>query len=427
MNRNSCICIPISFSLLIVGLLALFPNSLKAQINENITSVRNTNKWGCTAMCHQIHGGTSTLLKQAATDLCMSCHDPTIGTDPNAIKVLTHLNTSNNSTYRHKEECLDCHNPHHDLVNRRGRLGHLPQDPPAENVCQDGDSTNNTICRNFKLLGNLRDDVEGAKSSYKPAAFLRVTNDTKGTPVLSQSGLGNFSLENATNLSQSDQAWQTNTAAAGAWVQANFVPVASATTYPYGTKEILEVELYTLAAGYNGVYNVEYSDNGTTWSTAFSGFAPTKNGVNRARWAQGLGAHKYWRLRLTNTPGTGPWISEVMFYAASDCTATGGTAVFDTNPLSPTYNYYLACKRAAVAGRRTPVTVGGIDYNDWASTSAPFQGVCNTCHTRTQHHRNNAVTNSNDFYYTSPDNTHQATRNCADCHDHYTKGFSKGQ
>ena len=425
MNRNSNILI--SLSLLAAGPLVILPAAVKAQVNENITSVRNVNKLDCSASCHQLHGGTSTLLKQVATDLCMSCHDPTIGTDPNAIKVVTHLNGSGNSTYQHKEECLDCHNPHRDLVNRRGRLGHLPEDPPAENVCQDGDSGNNTICRNFKLLGNLQDDVEGAKSSYKPAAFLRIANDTKGTPVLSQSGLGNFSLANATNLNQSDQAWQTNTATAGSWVRADFVPVAGATSYPYGNKEILEVELYVQAAGYSGIYAIEYSDNGTTWSAAFSGFAPALAGVNRARWAQGLGAHRYWRLRLTNTPGSGPWISEVMFYAASDCTATGGTAVFDTNTASPTYNQYLSCKRPIVAGRRTPVSVGGVTYNDWVSTAAPYQGICNTCHTRAQHHRNNSVTNSNDFYYTSPDHSHNDNRNCVDCHDHYSKGFSKNQ
>lgn len=429
MNRNFWK--SIWLSLLIVVPFAFSPTTAKAQVNENITSVRNVNKLDCSAMCHQLHGGTSTLLKKAGNDLCMSCHDPTIGTDPNAIKVVTHVNGSGTSNYAHKEDCLDCHNPHRDLVNRRGRLGHLPEDPPAESVCQDGDPNNNTICRNFKLLGNFQDDVAGAKTSYKPAAFLRVAGETATKPasqvLVTQSGLGNFAWDNATNLNPSDQAWQTNTATAGAWIRANFVPVTTATSYPYGNKEILEVELDVQTAGYNGVYNVEYSDDGSTWLAAFTGFAPTLAGVNRARWAQGLGAHRYWRLRLTNTPGTGPWISEVMFYAASDCTSSGGTAVFDTNTSSPTYNYYLACRRAIVAGRRTPVAIGGVTYNDWVSTAAPFQGICNTCHTRTQHHRNNAVTNSNDFYYTSPDHTHNATRNCTDCHDHYSKGFSKNQ
>ena len=407
----------------VAGLSTLLPAILNAQINENITSTRNANKLNCTTMCHQLHGGTSSLLKQSSNDLCMSCHDPTIGTDPAAIKVLTHLNGKTSSDYAHKEQCLDCHNPHHNLVSRRGRLGRLPEDPPAENVCQDGVSTNNTICRNFKLLGNLRDDVNGAKSSYKPPAFLRVAS---GTPVLSQSGLGNFSLANATNLSLTDQAWQTNTAVAGAWLQANLRP-GTVTTYPFGNREILEVRLYVQAAGYNGIYDVEYSDNGTIWSLAYAGFAPTSSGLNKAQWAQGLGAHQYWRLRLTNTPGTGPWISEVMFYAASDCTATGGTAVFDTNVSSPTFNYYLACTRFIVAGRVTPVNVSGVYYNDWVSTSAPYQGVCNTCHTRAKHHRNNNITGSSDPYYTSPDHTHHSTENCTNCHDHYSKGFSKNQ
>jgi len=402
------------------------------QVNEDIKTVRNPAKLSC-AMCHQLHGsGNPQLLKLAANQLCQSCHDPSTGTDPLAPKVLTHLNTSTNSSYAHKETCLDCHNPHYFLVNRRGRLGRLPQDPPAENVCQDGDPNNNLICRNFKNLANIRDDINGAANLYMLSSIIRVANDDGcrrncPTPILTQSNLGTFSMAEATNLNTTDQGWETNTATANnAWLQANFDPDAVGKQ-----KEVLEVRLYADVANHLGVYDVEYSDNGTTWSVAAASFAPTAQGMNRVRWAQGtFGAHQYWRVLLKNTPGsTNPtrWISEVSFHAPSDCTDTGGTAVFDTDSTSPTFNFYLGCRRTMVAGRELPITVGGVDYNDWASPGTPYQGVCNTCHTRTEHHRNNDLPTTTDFYYTGPDHSHHVTERCANCHDHAGKGFSKGQ
>lgn len=409
---------------------ALSPSPGTAQVNENLTSVRNPKKMDC-AMCHSLHGGTAaTLLKLAKNELCQSCHDPSTGTDPLAPKVLTHLNTSTNSLYAHKEECLDCHNPHYSLVNRRGRLGKLPQDPPTENVCQDGNPNNNIICRNFRLLANLRDEINGAGNLYMLSSIIRVLNDDGcrrncPVPILTQSNLGTFSMDKATNQNQTDEGWETNTATANnAWLQANFGAVGT-------QKEVLEVRLYSQLANHLGVYDVQYSDDGTNWSVAAANFAPTAQGVNRVRWAQGtFGAHQYWRILLKNTPGpTNPirWISEVSFHAPSDCTDTGGTTVFDTDSTSPTFNFYLGCRRTIVAGRELPITVSGIDYNDWTSPTAPYQGICNTCHTRTEHHRNNDLATTTDFYHTSPDHTHNASRRCADCHDHAGKGFSKGQ
>lgn len=53
--------------------------------------------------------------------------------------------------------------------------------------------------------------------------------------------------------------------------------------------------------------------------------------------------------------------------------------------------------------------------SDWANTSGPYQGACNTCHTQTKHHRNSD---------SGGDHTHNVDRACADCHLH-TKGWIK--
>ncbi len=53
----------------------------------------------------------------------------------------------------------------------------------------------------------------------------------------------------------------------------------------------------------------------------------------------------------------------------------------------------------------------------WVSTSAPYNGACNSCHTRTSHHRRDD---------SGGDHTHNAGRNCDDCHNHKDGWVNKG-
>ena len=53
----------------------------------------------------------------------------------------------------------------------------------------------------------------------------------------------------------------------------------------------------------------------------------------------------------------------------------------------------------------------------WVQTSAPYRGACNTCHTRTEHHRRDD---------SGGDHTHNASRNCDDCHNHKDGWVNKG-
>ena len=54
---------------------------------------------------------------------------------------------------------------------------------------------------------------------------------------------------------------------------------------------------------------------------------------------------------------------------------------------------------------------------NWVSTSAPYNGACNTCHTRTDHHRRDD---------SGGDHTHNASRSCDDCHNHKDGWVNKG-
>lgn len=458
--------------ILLVGFLAavafsFLPSATQAQINENIQTVRNPNKRQC-ATCHTIHGSdTTTLLQVAKNEICEGCHDPTTGTDPNAPKRLTHFNDNLGSNYAHRIECLDCHNPHYFLVNKRGNLGKLPQDPANEDTCQDGiidnlgtggelssscaDNDGNnpdcsgtnqvpvTICRNFRQLGNTWDSNFVAVNKFMLRTELRRRDDVGcrrdcPTPILSENGLGTFDMDQATNLNTTDDGWETDASVGGTtWLQANFQTSGGANSL-LGPREILEVRLQMQAAGYAGTYQIQYSDDGAAWTTVtgmeyssdginwtpVANFAPAAVGFNSVRWAQNvsIGARQYWRLLLTNTPGAGPLVSEVTFFSPTDCALTGGVPDFDDN------FFYTGCTRHQIAGRREPISS---QFNDWTSETAPFQGVCNVCHTRTEHHRNNNILDPDDHYYPSgADHTHHTVNRCTECHNH-DEGFSKGQ
>lgn len=60
---------------------------------------------------------------------------------------------------------------------------------------------------------------------------------------------------------------------------------------------------------YIGIFDIKYSDDGSGWFTAYSGYSPIP-GWSAASWPT-VGAHRYWRLVLTNTPGNGSWLREL--------------------------------------------------------------------------------------------------------------------
>jgi hypothetical protein len=133
------------------------------------------------------------------------------------------------------------------------------------------------------------------------------------------SGMGSFSAANAVNEVHNDVAWHTNSASSGAYVRTDFgVPV-----------ELARCALWVLfdqrASGTgvapnpgttnqnNGIYDIEYSDDGSSWSTAIAGFRPVLPLRNAIHWGN-RGAHRYWQLKLTNTPGAGAAIAGLEWY-----------------------------------------------------------------------------------------------------------------
>lgn len=126
--------------------------------------------------------------------------------------------------------------------------------------------------------------------------------------VLSHAGMTVFTAANCVDQNLANTGWGTDAAVAGATLQADLgAGVARAFT---------TCRIYVLTGTYAGIYDVEYSDNGAAWSKAVVGFKPTIGDSWHSIAWQDVGAHRYWRLLLTNTPGAGPELAELELWEA---------------------------------------------------------------------------------------------------------------
>lgn len=119
-------------------------------------------------------------------------------------------------------------------------------------------------------------------------------------------------------------AWHTDTAVSGAYVQANYgVPV-----------EFSRLRIYAVSGAYAGNYKVRGSPDGATWTDLITGFVPNVAGWNQILFAPAT--HQYWRAELTNTPGAGSWLNEAEFdrWFVTDLVATMQNIEAETDKLT---------------------------------------------------------------------------------------------
>jgi RHS repeat-associated protein len=154
--------------------------------------------------------------------------------------------------------------------------------------------------------------------------------------MLSQSGLSGYNPGQITDGSTACCGWHTDTATAGAWLQVD-LGAGNQTA-------VTQASIYPASAAYTGNtpgnYSVQYSDDASTWSTAATNFVPSQAGWNSIIWAS-VGVHRYWRLYLTNTPGTGPWLNELQLLGETNYMFFNGKRVARHDP-SGAVHYYLS-------------------------------------------------------------------------------------
>ncbi len=162
---------------------------------------------------------------------------------------------------------------------------------------------------------------------------------------LSHSGMSYWNSTYCLDNNLNNTGWHTNSAVAGAWVR---VDLGSGYAMPY-----TKVRLNAQGGLYNGIYNVEYSDDNSLWTTVAEGLAPTGYGWVETFWDD-VGPHRYWRLRLMNAPGTGGTIREMEWLG------NGATLTVDEDPTAPGVQTKVAGSAASVnisAGTKLVATV----------------------------------------------------------------------
>jgi len=132
-----------------------------------------------------------------------------------------------------------------------------------------------------------------------------ILNDDPTSAMLSQSGLISFTAANCVDDNTGTNAWHTDSSTAGAYLK---IDLGSG-----NSKEYVKARIYASTPGYAGSYNILYSDDDSTYLTAATGFVPSASGWNEKTWSS-VGAHRYWRFNLTNTPGSGSWLNEFEMY-----------------------------------------------------------------------------------------------------------------
>jgi hypothetical protein len=180
------------------------------------------------------------------------------------------------------------------------------------------------------------DDVTGVVAVLRlvagdPAFAIQIRRspDAGGSPgllaaMLTGSGLGSFDADAAVDGATDATAWDTDAASSGATLT---IDLGAA-----GARAMTDLGLYLDADTYGGFYDLQWSDNGVDWVTVLTGFPPNLAGWNRASWPA-AGTHRYWRLELTNTPGSGPAITELELTDAVVVAIVPGTQRTYQDPL----------------------------------------------------------------------------------------------
>ena len=128
--------------------------------------------------------------------------------------------------------------------------------------------------------------------SYNTTQVSEIT--TVSSDMLSHSGLGSFSASNLLNVENTD-GFSTSSAGIGTWMKVDFGS---------GNDRPIVEWMYFVTDPVGVSWDIQYSDDNTTWNTVGVMEITITNGVNRIQWAH-VGKHRYWRSLKTTAAQTG--------------------------------------------------------------------------------------------------------------------------
>jgi hypothetical protein len=140
-----------------------------------------------------------------------------------------------------------------------------------------------------------------------------ISQTTINSSMLSQFDLNSFNAAQLVDANIATTGFHTDTADPGAWMQIDF---------GLGNEKSLIKWRYYVLATAQAVWDIQYSDDGTTWTTVYENFdVRTSAGWHEAVWEY-VGAHRYWRSYKTNSAVGGAWHYELEVFEQS---ATSGS------------------------------------------------------------------------------------------------------
>lgn len=190
------------------------------------------------------------------------------------------------------------------------------------------------------------------------------TSQLWGASYWSQSGLVAYTAANVNNGNVGDVAFHTDSSPIGSFLQIDVGPGNS--------KRFTRLDISILAGGgfVNAIWNIQYSDDASSWSTAYgeaSATAIVPGTTGTFTWGD-VGSHRYWRLNKINPAGGGGYHSEIQFYEGaatslatwksgqtldltwSNCnSATAGIVAGEKGKILVTIRYYLVTSGSGYA------------------------------------------------------------------------------
>jgi hypothetical protein len=214
-------------------------------------------------------------------------------------------------------------------------------------------------------------------------------NDDPTAAMLSASGLGEFNATQCVDNNTETVAFNTNAASAGAYV---LVDLGAGVAKPY-----TKFRIY-ISDTDSAQWNIQYSDNGSSWANAVSAWSYGGVGWREVTWNY-VGAHRYWRMLLQNAPGGSANVREIEFYTSGLTSLTisglhGNTDVLYegwariVNSYAGDVAYYLRpngdtganCGGQALYGSNTTVGAFRTTGSYWRFTNPGSQNQVNFCH-----------------------------------------------
>jgi len=133
---------------------------------------------------------------------------------------------------------------------------------------------------------------------------IEYTNELWGGSFWSQSGMTAWNANCVNDGNTASSCFHTDSSGVGTYIQLD--------TGAGNERGFTKIE-YWAQSPYSAIWDIQYSDDGSIWSTAYTGWNSGADGAYSVVEFDYVGEHRYWRLYKTNPAAGGGWQFEIQF------------------------------------------------------------------------------------------------------------------